>query len=487
MAGIGFRLRRLVEDQGLVGFLTGYSAAAAIMAGPWIVTILTVLGVALLGGDQLVFETYVTHVYQASLILAGFLQFPATRYLADLLYRQNYRAVFPAFTFTLVISLCCSTAVGLCWGLTTPGQDWTERVLAIALLNIITGQWIALIFLVTVHNYLAIILAFTSGGILSVYSSSRYFGFNDTKTILFAYAGGQALTLLLLAGVLMREYPSYQRWDNQALSWVLKKPSLPLAGGLFYIGVFADKFTFRYCGAISESRVSGVEVIAPWLYSSQPYEYLTFLAQLTIIPALAIFYIRVETGFFEVYKAFYKAIDEQKTLDELVGIKERIVIELKAGARSVGAGQAVVTLLCLLIAPELIPNHLLDNDDSNLLRAAIVASFFSILLLLIVVILLYFEFYNEACFLTLSFTILNFDLSLGSLYLPQVFLGWGSTLAAFLSLGLGAVVLWVRVNDLVYQTFCKAPVETIPQRTRGIPGVGRFRLQKERLSIDFED
>ncbi|MCA9776220.1 MAG: exopolysaccharide Pel transporter PelG [Candidatus Eremiobacteraeota bacterium] len=482
MAGIGFRLRRMAEEQGLVGFFTGYSVAAAIMAGPWIMTVLTVLGVTMLSPDLDWFDAYITHVYQVSLITVGFFQFPATRYLADLLYKKEYRQVFPSFHYTLLICLGITSLIGAFWAFTTPGPPALERLIVVCLMNIVSAQWVSLVFLVTVHNYRAILGAFLVGGIVSIFSVNEYFGFNSNLDVLAGYTAGQALTLLILIGTLMSEYPAYEPFDKNCLVWLKRYPSLPLAGGLFYLGIFADKFAFRYGGWLSGEGIMGRQVLAPWLYMSEPYEFLTFLAQLTVIPALAVFYIRVETGFYEVYKAFYKGIDDRRTLEELKEIKQQILQEMKSGALAVASAQAVISLLCFLVAPELLPNQVLSVTNTAILRASIVAAFFAILLLLVIVLLLYFEFYREACFSAALYTVLNYTFTVLTILITSDLYGWGAALASCLAFLVAARILWVRVDDLLYQTFSKSPVETLPEKVKGIPGVGRYRVQKGELT-----
>lgn len=478
MAGIGFRLRRLAEREGLWGFFASYAAAAAIMAGPWILTILTVGCVSFLGQGLERFEAYVTHVYQVSLITVGFLQFPATRHLADLLYEKNLRAVFPSFNAGLALSVLVSTTLGLLWAVTSPGPVPLEKALVVTLLNIVTVQWFALVFLVTVHRYRSILLAFSVGGLLSVLSALTADGPQGNLSALFGFTLGQALTVGILCAALMREYPAYTWFNFGAVGWIVRAPSLALAGGLFYLGSFADKLVYRYGWWISDSPEVGELVVAPWLYISHPYESLTFLAQLTIIPALAVFYIRVETGFFEVYKAFYNTIDERGTLAELEYIKAQILAQMAAAARMVYSSQGVITVFCVLVAPELIPGLTLADAHADILRASLFASFFGILLLLTVVIYLYFEFYREACWMAALYLVLNGGFTALILWLNVDVAGWGAALASFLACLSSAWLLWQRVDDLLFRTFSKSPVETLPAGGE-LGGVGRFHFHRE--------
>jgi polysaccharide biosynthesis protein PelG len=486
MAGIGFRLRRVTEEEGIWGLLVGYSAAAAIMAGPWILTILTVGMVSLLGQHMERFEAYVVHIYQASLLLVGFLQFPATRHLADLMFKRDYRSVYPAFNATFLSGLCLSTLVGFVWAVSTPGPDpgVAEKLAVMGLLNVVSGQWIALIFLVTIHRYKTILGAFAAGGLISITFAVLSFGSSRTLLTLMGFTVGQLLTLVVLLAALMREFPAYDRFDFGYWGWIKRSFSLPLAGFLFYLGSFADKLVYRYAGFLTAKADSGDLILGPWLYLSYPYEVLTFWAQLTIIPALAIFYIKVETGFFEVYKAFYQTIDNRGTLEQLYYIRDRILDQLVTAARTVCASQGVITLLCILVAPDLFQFAVHTPSDVEILRAGILAAFFGILVLLMLVIFLYFEFYREACAVAGLYALLNGGLTILALQLRIQPEGWGAVVAALVVCSLSAWLLWTRVKDLLYQTFTKSPVKTLPLGHEGLTGVGKFHFRKEGLNFD---
>ena len=106
----------------------------------------------------------------------------------------------------------------------------------------------------------------------------------------------------------------------------------------------------------------------------------------------------------------------------------------------------------------------------------------AILLLLVIVLLLYFEFYREACFSALLYTVLNYVLTVLTILMSSDLYGWGAAVASCTAFLVAARILWVRVDDLLYQTFSKSPVETLPETVKGLPGVGRYRIQKGELS-----
>ena len=482
MAGIGFKLRKMTEEGGLLGFFGGYATAAAIMAGPWLLTVLTVGAMSFFGQSLDRLSLYLTHIYPLSLIVVGFIQFPATRYLSDLLYVGQYKDVFPALNATLLTGNLASTLLALLWALTTPDVSLGEKMGVLSLTNIVTMQWIALIFLVTIHRYFAIIGAFMLGGIVSFLVGLELNYTLGTTGALFGFALGQAITVAILLVSLMREYPASSHWDFGYVDWIKRSPSLSLAGGLFYLGSFADKIVFRYGAFLTDAPGTGELRLYPWLYMSHPYETITFLAQLTIIPALAIFYIRLETGFFEVYKAFYNTIDERGNLEQLHYIKREILAQLNRGAKNIFAIQGVISVLAILLAAEIFPWVSNTQLQDNLLRVSILAAFFGIFVLLTIVIFLYFEFYKESCWAAASYLTLNGLFTAIGLFLPEAYYGWGAVLAGIIASAWSANLLRQRVDDLLYQTFSKSPVETLPSRPNELQGVGRFHFQKDGAS-----
>ena len=80
----------------------------------------------------------------------------------------------------------------------------------------------------------------------------------------------------------------------------------------------------------------------------------------------------------------------------------------------------------------------------------------------------------------------NFLSGFTLLFDASLYFGWSAALASVISCGVAAKVLWDKVDDLLFQTFSKSPVETLPERVKGIPGVGRFRVKKGDLGFHVE-
>ena len=90
MAGIGFELRSLLRRESLGGLLRAYGYAGLISSGPWVLSIVGVMGIGVVSvgtvpsTDVRRFLVSVNYLMAASLVLTGALQLMLTRFVADL-------------------------------------------------------------------------------------------------------------------------------------------------------------------------------------------------------------------------------------------------------------------------------------------------------------------------------------------------------------------------------------------------------------------
>ena len=119
MAGIGFELRRMLDErQGFLAKVRAYAAAGLISSGPWLMTILTLTLLHVAGpylgakGGVSMFRSIVTYCFAFSLIIQGVGQMAITRWVADLLYAHQYKRVLPAFSATLLVAGLVHIGIG---------------------------------------------------------------------------------------------------------------------------------------------------------------------------------------------------------------------------------------------------------------------------------------------------------------------------------------------------------------------------------------
>ena len=116
MAGIGFELRKLMRRNSLWGLLRAYGYAGLISSGPWVLSILGVMGIGVFSINRVQslalrqFLVSVTYLMAASLILTGFLQLMFTRFIADRLFAKEEGTVLPNLFGALALTTLVSRA-----------------------------------------------------------------------------------------------------------------------------------------------------------------------------------------------------------------------------------------------------------------------------------------------------------------------------------------------------------------------------------------
>jgi uncharacterized membrane protein len=389
----------MVQEDGLQGLLLGYLSSAVLSAGPWLISIATLAVVSRgLGGDRERFSALVVTINVLTLWAAGPFQFALTRYLADRLYAADIERHLSAFLTCWLVGVAPPTALfGLL--LAASPLSWNWQIQALSLFGLTSSMWMLMLFLGVVRAYRVIIAAFVLGnGVSAVASLTLGRGFRDAQLgMLTGYTLGQAVLVALLLWVLVSEFPARRvGWDAQALRSLLRYPALTLAGLLYYGGLWADKAVLR-CSQESYS-LDGTF----WLRANPGYEQAAFLAQLTVLPALALFFLAVETEFFERFRNFFVDISGGRSLFQIGQSKQRMLNSLRSGGIRLSLHQGVVTLVAVLLAPYWLPVELIPLG-----RTQMVGVYFQTMLYFGSVVLLYYELYGQALVGIALFAVLN--------------------------------------------------------------------------------
>ena len=173
MAGIGFELNKILARENYTSLLQAYTYAGLVGSGPWLVAVLSMglLGAALrplemVGGFEIFFVA-VSVIYALTLVLTGPIQLVLTRYAADLFFQKRPQQVFPAFLQTLAWVSLGSAVLGLALFLTAVPGPLAFRLSAAMVMVLVSGIWIASVFLTAVKKYLVVLGAFGAGCLTS--------------------------------------------------------------------------------------------------------------------------------------------------------------------------------------------------------------------------------------------------------------------------------------------------------------------------------
>ncbi|RME75389.1 MAG: hypothetical protein D6776_03335 [Planctomycetota bacterium] len=460
MAGIGFRLRELTGDGGIVSTVAAYGYAAVLSAGPWLITITVIAALSVfapvgVGESELaLFRALIVHVYMVTLVSTGPVQMVASRYLADRLWVHDVDAVAPAYALGLV-GVTTLHALGgalVVWAL---GMPPGLALGAVGLLVVVAAIWYATTFLSAAKEYVPITVAFAMGGLVSVVAAiwiGRPFG---AAGMVYGYLVGQLLTLALLSGRVYVEFGGGRLHEPGFVAAWRTYSDLALTGLFYSAGIWIDKVVFAY---------SPLGMQLPYGLRSNPgYESAIFLAYLSTIPTLALFLIRVETGFYEAYRGFFAAILARAPLGELLARRREIEQRLRLSVGRVLRLQAAVTAVAILFAPQLLDVLGFDPLRVQLFRVGCVAAMLQVLLLLVLLGLLYLEQRRAALWLSALFVAGNGFGSAATLHADPSWYGTGYALACLVPLVLGYLRFDAAASDLVADTFLRQPIAPEPE------------------------
>ena len=454
MAGIGFELRSAVSlRSGLLTKMRAYASAGLISSGPWILTALTLCFVSLSGGFKgsssqssdvsVLFRALVTYGFAFSLIVVGTIQMAVTRWIADSLYGRNYARILPAY-------LACCSVFGLFQAVTcavfclSNGFPLSTVYLATGLYVVISLTWLSLIWLTVIREYNQILLSFALGTIVSVFLMATWGVGGELNAYLAAYGAGQALTFVLLTRLLIRGMRSEGIREFAVWKSPVRYPALVGTGLAYSLGIWIDKVVFWFGDGL---------VAAPFVRFHPLYDTCCFLAYVSVIPALAINLIHLETSFYEHYCQYYRSILGHQPLHVIVQKREAMLKSLRAGIAHLLRIQGAITALAIVLAPWLLELLGLPDSATRLFRLTCLGAFFHVLLLIAILIQLYFDLQRAALISALVFLLSNGGLTLWTRSLGFDFYGLGYAMASLISVVVAYVLLDRSLRWLEFETF----------------------------------
>ena len=209
MAGIGFTLRRLTQRDDLVGAVIGYGHSVFISAGPWLLTVLALVGINLSLRDSLnleellLFRSIIVYNFSVSLVVTGPVILIATRYLADRVFEKKIETAtglaFSAVLFGTVPGLALAT-VFYFWICTI---DPILALIAFGNYAVISGIWVLSLFLSALKAYARVSLSFALGMASALVLTAIVGSMFGPVGALLGFTAGLSVTLLILLATVL--------------------------------------------------------------------------------------------------------------------------------------------------------------------------------------------------------------------------------------------------------------------------------------------
>ncbi len=450
MAGIGFELRRISRHETIEGIFRSYTYAGIISSGPWIVSmfsliILIVFLRPLLGESDLnLFSATVTHAYAFSLIIVGPLQLVLTRHAADRFFAKSRESIFPSCYGALTLTAVLSALAGGFFFLRMVPAPLLYQISATALMVLVSCIFIVSNYLSALRDYKSVVASFAVGygaSCLFAWSCARHLG---PETAVLGFAAGHAVLFLLLLNCLHREYGPREgarvsgTWEF--LSYFRRFPALMLTGFFYSIGIWADKLMFWWFSDKHQRLVDD-----GYIYVAPQYDAAVYLSFLSIVPGMAVFFLKLETVFAERYAAFFQTIEERGSLAEIRAAKQRVIDSLRDGLTQLFKVQAFVTVFLVAFARPIAELAGIGSIQTGIFQITLFGAFLLVGFLSMLTILFYFDDQKGALIASAAFAAANAGLSIPTIMAREAWYGYGFVVAA----GLGLLIVAARVNSRV--------------------------------------
>jgi uncharacterized membrane protein len=454
MAGIGFTLRRLTQRDDLLGVFEGYGHSVLISAGPWLFTVFAIGGITAVAAtpENLhalnSFRIVVIYNFAFSLVFSGSLILVATRYLADRIYLRNVEEgpgmLLASYAILFVIGALTAGPFYGFWVELAPGL----RVAAIANYQLVSGIWVASVFLTTLKDFNSVTGTFALGMATAFGASIALEGPLGATGVMIGFNCGLGVILFVLTARIFAEYPYGVVRPFAFLGYFKRYWDLALSGLVYNLAVWADKWVMWF----SPER----EELPSGMISFPDYDSAMFLAYLTIVPALAVFMVAIETRFFERYQAFYRDIQKHATLDRIRENHRELIATLLDSSRSVVVLQICICVTAILVSPYLFERLGVPISQIGIFRLGVLGAMFHVLLLFVSIVLAYFDLRKILLLAHSVFLVVSVGVSMLTLEWGFAWYGYGYVAASIVALTVAYGLLARELARLPYLAFVKS-------------------------------
>ena len=446
MAGIGWKLQRMIDHGSLAGTIGAYLTGVAVTSAPWLLTTAVLTSLRLVSrhasGDFAGIERFLTVVYAVTVVLSAPVHVVVSRYAADRLYDRHVDRIAAPLRRATALTIVGFALIGVVL-VVAMRMPLAMALVGAPLTAVIGAQWLTLSVGGGMMSPIVLLRAFGIGapmsllGALAVERAAPAGG----AGYLFGFAAGQLVTLALLVRGVARALPAATDETARLYPAFVEYKVLAWSAFAYYVSIWADKIVVYI--------VRGADAAAF-------YAAIAAVAWFSVIPAFAWIYVQVETAFYQRFRTFYSELEAGAPLRELKQHAELISEEAKRILRGAAAVQVGATTLVIAAAPRIVHAVGLSPDAGPLFRLAALGAGLQVFSLLEVLLLTYFDLRRDA--LAICGCLL---VGVTGLTVVCSALGWppvvGHLVACAISAVLGLGLVRRRLQTLVLDTFQSQP------------------------------
>ncbi len=461
MAGIGFSLKRLFSQKGVLALCRAYGYAGVVCAGPMVLGVILLTGMALIarlagvsGHDRELMNSMLTYSLLWSLTVTSWFNMVVTRYTSDMLYEEKPETIMPSFYGSLSIML---TIVTITYGifLHFSGVRLVYQLECLWFSLVLVVVWTETVYLTAIKDYKGIVLAFAIslmiGFILSLILV--ILGIATIATLMLCVIVAYGILMTWYYKLLLDYFPNSRQSKFAFLRWADKYRSLSLIGGFVNVGLFAH-LVIMYFGPL-RVQVEGL------FYGAPLHDVPALVAFFSILITTVNFVTSVEVRFYPKYRNYYSLFNDNGSIRDIEQAGREMVSVLRQELTYAGHKQFLCTVLFVVLGSYLLERTELGFSDLALSIFRFLCAGYGVYAISnsLMLILLYFEDYTGALLGTFAFAAVSVGATIYSiLYVPVNYYGLG-----FFAGGLCFYfIVWIRlewyIRRLPYFLLCRQAV-----------------------------
>lgn len=460
MAGIGFELKKLFNTRTASGYMKAYGYSTVITAGPFALMTGMVLAIQLMfiGFDvsyvdsQLYTASVIYSFIASNIIASGFLMV-VTRYLADILYGDEYKDVAASLYGIVAITEVIGGSIAILFFWNKPLDFFTKFLTYIFYMQML-AVWVQGVYLTAVKNYKGLFFSYLLGISVTILLT---FLFLQTGIIppvqgaLLAMDIGSAIIMMMFFVHVIRYFGYPKKGLNFSFLLYFEK-----YGVLFFIA-FLYSLALYVPNLIIWHSPLAVWIADSYVYAPD-YDVATFYGFLSIVPIMVMFVVSMELHFYEKYAVYFTYITKKGDFRDIDDAKKELLHVLWEELRNILEFQLVFTLIFLALGNYFLPRLGMVYYSVDMYNLIVLGAFFTGSMQVIYTLLLYLEDYRGVLFIVGSFFCLNIVLGGIGLVLGENSYGFTFFLAAAVSFLLAIQRLSYFGKHLNYYVFCSRPV-----------------------------
>lgn len=465
MAGIGFQLKELYDQSNFLGQIRAMSFSAIVATGPMFLTILLITVVRewllVLGtpqGEVLLFMSTTQYAFIFSQLLTGGFLFIISRYVADQTFLEQETKVLSSLYGLLAVTFAIGFVVTLLFYWNSPLPFAFKFVSYLFFVELI-GIWILSMYVSALKDYKRIIISYAAGIVASFVLSwilIQLFSWNTAFAMLVSLAVGFGIVYLMLFRYVKHYFMVDDKNYFDFLRYLEKYPLLFGIGFFYYLGLYGHSFILWMSDY--QLVIADTFAIAPF------YDVPIFYAYLSILPALVLFMVTIETKFYVTYKKYYSRILNGSSLSEIENAKREMFRVLRLELLFLAQIQLLVVLVAIFLGLTLLPSIGLTQGQLDIFVYAVIGSWFIGLLINLFMLMLYFDERQSAFIAMLTFSGVTIAMTVISIY-TWVPLGTNLFIGGAVALLAALVIMTKNLNNIDYATFCTQPIVQKDQPT----------------------